>query len=373
MSDHAYLSASASARWIACPPSAKLCSQQNDRASPYAEEGSNAHTLCQYLIEKSLGKKVHSPVKHLPYYNEEMQEAADGYLSFVIEQLTEAKKLCTDPKLYVEERLDFSTWVPQGFGTGDCVILAEGLVHVIDFKYGLGVLVEADHNSQLMCYALGAIETYGLLYHPQNIKLSIYQPRRENISTWETTTDELLSWAEKILTPAAKLAYEGKGTFHAGEHCKFCKVKATCRARAEFNLGIAKGDFQEPAELANEEISAILPLLDDMTAWAADLKEYALQQAISGAQYLGYKLVAGRANRKYTDETTVAEIVSQAGFNPYEKKLLGITAMTKELGKKRFDELLSGYIIKPQGKPVLVPDTDKRPALSTAKNDFTEE
>ena len=373
MAKHAYLSASASHRWLACPPSAKLCAQEEDRGSPYAQQGTDAHELCQYLVEKAQGYDVRDPTENLTWYDAEMQEAADGYCSFVMEQVAEAKKLCKDPLVCIEQTLDFSKWVEHGFGTGDCVIVADDLLHIVDFKYGVGVLVEATQNSQLMCYGLGALDTFGDLYDIRRIRLTIFQPRRENVETFELTTEELLTWAEEILAPTAKLAYEGEGEFHAGDHCQFCKIKATCRKRAEYSMELAKYDFADARTLSSGEIAAILPQIDTLVSWAEDVKSYALQQALSGERYPGFKLVEGRSIRKYTDETAVAAVVQNAGYDPYERKLLGITAMTKQLGKKKFEELLSGLVIKPQGKPVLAPDTDKRPEFNTAQNDFMEE
>ena len=368
MPEHALCSASSSARWIACPRSAVLNAEAAERASPYAQEGTEAHSLCEYLLKKALGLPTRNPTAHLAHYSQEMQDCADGYRDFVVEQVEEAKKLCPDPFIGIEQKLDFSHWVPKGFGTGDCVIIADGLLQITDYKHGLGVLVSATENSQLMCYALGALDTFGMLYDIKRVRLTIYQPRRENVDSWETTTEELLKWADTVLAPAARLAIDGKGEFQAGDHCKFCRVRATCRARAEYNLGINGSDFDEPAQLTNEEIAAILPLLDGMVSWAADVQDYALQQALNGTRYYGYKVVEGRANRKYADEDAVAQAVQKAGYDPYEKKLLGITAMTKKLGKKKFEELLSDFIIKPHGKPVLVADSDKRPEYMTVTN-----
>ena len=373
MDKHAFLSASSSQRWLACPPSAKLCAQEEDHGSPYAQQGTDAHELCQFLVERALGYRIRDPTEDLAWYDAEMQEAAEGYCSFVMEQVTEAKKLCLDPLVCVEQQLDFSRWVENGFGTGDCVIVADDLLHVIDFKYGVGVLVEAEYNSQLMCYGLGALDAFGDLYDIKRVRLSIYQPRRQNIDTFELTTEELVSWADEVLAPTAKLAYEGEGEFHAGDHCKFCKIKATCRERAEYAMGLARYDFADAPTLEPDEIAAILPKIDTLVSWAEDVKTYALQQALSGIQYPGWKVVEGRSNRKYTDEGAVAAIVQNAGYDPYERKLLGITAMQRQLGKKKFDELLSGLIVKPQGKPVLAPETDKRPEFNTAQNDFMEE
>ena len=372
MAKHAYLSASASHRWLACPPSAKLCAEQEDKTSPYAQEGTDAHTLCEYKVQKALGKNVENPVENLSYYSSEMEDCAESYCSYVMEQLAKAKKLCPNPTILIEQKLDFSRWVENGFGTGDCVIVADNTLQIIDYKHGLGVLVEAENNSQMMCYGLGALELFNSIYDIETIQMTIFQPRRENVSTFTVSKEELLSWANDVLMPTAKLAYEGKGEFTAGDHCQFCKVKATCRKRAEFNLELARYDFEMPATLRETEIAAILPKIDNLIAWGNDIKEYALQQALSGVHYDGFKVVEGRANRKYSDEDAVAAAVTEAGYDPFEKKLLGITAMTSLLGKKKFEEVLGSLICNPQGKPTLVPDSDKRPSINTAQDDFNE-
>lgn len=208
------------------------------------------------------------------------------------------------------------------------------------------------------------------IYKIERITLAIYQPRWENISLYEMGKDELLTWANETLAPAAKLAQEGKGEFKAGNHCQFCKAKASCRKRAEYNLELARYDFEMPAILEDTEVAAILPRIENLVSWAGDVKEYALQKALSGTKFDGFKVVEGRSNRKYTDEEAVAKTVKDAGFDPYEQKLLGITAMSQVLGKKKFEELLGGLVYKPAGKPVLVPDSDKRPAMNTAADDF---
>lgn len=373
MPRHAYLSASASHRWLSCPPSAKLCAEIKDEASPYAQQGTDAHELCEYKVLHALGADVKDPTENLDFFDTEMADATDEYCSYVMEQYEKAKQLCKDPQVHVEQRLDFSKWVPDGFGTGDCLIIADKVLQIIDFKYGLGILVEAENNPQMMCYALGALDTYDGIYDIESIAMTIFQPRRENISTFAISKEDLLSWAENFLKPTAELAYNGEGDFHAGDHCQFCKVKATCRERAAYNMEPAAYDFEQPATLDDTEIAAILPRIDDLVAWAGDIKEYALQQAISGTEYPGFKVVEGRSVRKYTDENTVASTVADAGYDPYEKKVLGITAMTSLLGKKKFEELLAGFITKPPGKPTLVPDSDRRPAMNTAKDDFSKE
>lgn len=373
MTKHAYLSASSSHRWLSCPPSARLCAEKPDQTSPYAKEGTDAHTLCEYKVLTALGKKVTDPVPDLDFYSAEMENCASKYGSYVMEQLEQIRLICPDPQIMVEQRLDFSRWVPDGFGTGDCIIVADDILHIIDYKHGLGILVEADHNPQMMCYALGALELFDGIYDISTIRMTIFQPRRDNVSTFECTKEELLAWADNTLAPTAALAFDGQGEFSAGEHCQFCKVKATCRKRAEHNLELAKYDFAMPDILDRFEIAAILEKVDTLTSWASDIKEYALQQALSGVTYEGFKVVEGRANRKYSDEEAVAFRVKDAGFDPYEKKVLGITAMTSLLGKKKFEELLGSLVINPQGKPALVPDSDKRPAMNTAKDDFKEE
>lgn len=372
MPKHAYLSASSSHRWLNCPPSAKLCEQFEDSASEYAKEGTDCHELCAYLVEKALGKDVSDPTENLTYYSQEMQNCAEEYQSFVIEQLEKAKEICKDPLIFIEQRLDFSKWVENGFGTGDCVIVSDDILQIIDYKHGLGVLVEAKDNSQMMCYALGALETFDGIYDINEIQMTIFQPRRSNVSTHTISKEKLLNWANTVLAPIAKLAYEGKGDFKAGSHCQFCKAKSVCRKRAEYNLELAKYDFIVPETLENEEIAEILTRIDQLTSWANDVKDYALTKAKSGVKFEGFKLVEGRSVRKFSDEKSVAEIIEQAGFDPYEKKLLGITAMTNLLGKKQFEALLSNLVVKPQGKPTLVPTTDKRPEMNTIEEDFND-
>ena len=371
---HALLSASSSKQWLNCPPSAKQCATQEDRASPYAQQGTDAHELCEYkVLTRVCGKAAWDPTENLDYFDTEMDYSTDEYCNYVLEQFEEAKKLCKDPIVLVEQKLDFSRWVPEGFGTGDCLIVADDVLHIIDFKYGLGVLVDCENNSQMMCYGLGALDIYDGIYDIKVVKMTIFQPRRDNISTFTMAKDELLNWADTVLAPTAKLAYEGKGEYKAGDHCTFCKVKATCRKRAEYNLELAKYDFEMPANLEDTEIAAILPRVDDLVSWVNDIKEYALQRALSGTKYDGYKVVEGKSNRRYVSDEAVVDAVTSAGYDPYERKLLGVTAMTKLLGKAKFEELLGSLIEKPAGKPTLVPETDKRKALNTAKDDFNNE
>ena len=369
---HAVLSASSSDRWLRCPPSARLCESYDDKGSDYAAEGTDAHALCEYKLNKALGIDAEDPTKSLIWFNEEMNDCATDYAAYVLEQVEAAKQVCADPVVLVEQRVDFSRWVDGGFGTADALIIADGTLKICDYKHGLGVLVRAEENPQLMCYALGALELFDKIYDIETVSMTIYQPRRDNVSTYESSRDDLYRWADEILRPTAELAFAGDGNFLCGEWCGFCKAKNDCRARADANLSLAQYDFKLPPLLTDEEIEDILTKVDELIAWATDIKEYALQQAISGKEWAGWKLVEGRSNRKYVNDTAVAKVVENAGFDPFEHKVLGVTGMQKLLGKCRFDELLSSYIEKPQGKPTLVPESDKRPAMSTVAADFKE-
>ena len=370
---HAVLSASSSERWLNCPPSARLCEAYEDKGSDYAAEGTDAHALCEFRLKQALGIPADNPIENLSWYNEEMEDCATGYATYVTELLEAAKQVCADPVVLIEQRVNFSRWVQDGFGTADCILIADGTLNICDYKHGKGVEVSAEQNPQMMLYALGALEIFDGIYDIDTVRMTIFQPRKSNVSVYEMSKDDLLEWADTELTQKAQLAYEGQGEFHCGEWCRFCKAKAECRERAEANLALARYDFEEPALLDDVEIADILGKVDALTAWAADVKEYALQQAVSGEEWSGWKLVEGRSNRKYTNDAVVAATVEDAGFDPYERKILGITAMQKMLGKSRFEELLAPYIEKPQGKPTLVPESDKRPAMNTAKSDFMEE
>ena len=370
---HAVLSASSSERWLHCPPSARLCESYEDKGSDYAAEGTDAHELCEYKLRKMLGIETKDPTENLTWFNEEMSDCANGYAAYVLEQVEAAKQTCADPIVLIEQRVDFSRWVESGYGTADCIIIADGTLQIIDYKHGLGVLVSAEENPQMQCYALGALELFDDIYDIGSVRMTIYQPRRDNVSTYEISKNELYCWADEVLKPTADLAFAGNGNFLCGEWYGFCKAKHDCRARADANMELARYDFKLPPLLTDEEVEEIISRVDDLVAWATDIKDYALQQAISGKEWNGWKLVEGRSNRKYTNEIAVAGAVTDAGFDPYERKVLGVTAMQKLLGKSRFEELLAAYIEKPQGKPTLVPESDKRPAMNTAKNDFMEE
>nr|DAH37321.1 MAG TPA: PD-(D/E)XK nuclease superfamily protein [Caudoviricetes sp.] len=373
MGKHALLSASASHRWLNCPPSVRLSEGIPDRGSEYAQEGTDAHSLCEYRLKKLLGMDAVDPTEHLDWYNGEMEECAENYASYVLELLEKAKETCADPVVLVEQRVDFSRFVENGFGTADCIIISDGAMNIVDYKHGKGVEVSAEGNPQMMLYALGALEIFDGIYDIDEVQMTIFQPRIGNISVSGMSKDALLEWANGELTEKAALAYEGGGEFACGDWCRFCKAKAVCRKRAEENLKMAQYDFAPADTLDETEIAAILDRADELAAWVTDVKDYALSQALQGVRYPGYKVVEGRSARKYTNEDAVAQVVSGAGYDPYTHKVLGLTEMQKLLGKQKFNVLLAAFIVKPQGKPVLVPDTDKRPIMNTAKDDFKEE
>lgn len=369
---HALLSASSAHRWLHCPPSAKLTAGVTEAPSEAALQGTAAHALAEHKLRRALKQQSKRPVSK--YEDDEMNTHTDDYVAYVLEQYEQAKQTTPGAVIYIEQHLDFSNVVPGGFGTGDCLIVADGTLHVIDLKYGLGVLVEAEWNPQMMLYAIGALALFDALYDIEQVALTVFQPRRENVSTWTISVTELNKWAEQTLKPAAELAAKGEGEFYAGAWCQFCRIASTCQARAEANLELAKFEFAPPAELSADEVADVLAQIPGLTRWASDVQDYALSQALSGERYEGFKLVAGRSIRKYTDETAVAEAAKAAGYRDiYKRSLLTITAMEKLMGKKQFSEILGDLVVKPEGKPTLVPVTDKRPELqvSTAADDFT--
>lgn len=374
MSKHAILSASGSHRWLNCTPSARLELEFENTTSEAAKEGTAAHALCEHKLKKFLKKRSKRPVSD--YNSDEMEECTDAYAEFVIEQYEEAKKFCKDPVILIEQKLDFSCYVPEGFGTGDCIIISDDKLHIIDFKYGQGILVEAEHNPQMMLYALGALEIYDALYDIKEISMTIFQPRRENVSTWTIPIEELKVWAEEELKPKAQMAYDGDGEYLPGEWCTFCKAAVKCRARAEEKMKLARLEFKLPPLLTDAEIEEVLTILPDLTKWANEITAYATEAAVQhGKEWNGFKVVEGRSNRKYRDEQLVAEAAKEHGYTDiYRQSLIPMTEMQKLMGKSTFEEILGDLIYKPPGKPTLVPNTDKRPAMNVtnAENEFHE-
>lgn len=372
-SEHAVLSASSANRWLHCPPSVRLSEGYIDKASVFAMEGTSAHELCEYKLRSALGMEAENPIENLDFYNTEMEECAEGYATYILELVEKAKEICSDPVVMVEQRVDFSRYVPEGFGTADCIIIADEILNIVDYKHGKGVEVSAENNPQMKLYALGALELFDCLYDISKVQMTIFQPRLSNVSVFVMNKADLLNWANDELTTKAELAFEGKGELCCGEWCKFCKAKANCKERARVNMEMAQYEFRKSSLLTDEEVVDILSKVDELTSWASDVKNFALEQAVRGKQWPGWKVVEGRSNRKYSDERAVAQVVKNAGYNPYDEKIMGITNMTKMLGKEKFNELLGDFVERPQGKPTLVTEDDKRPEMNTAKEDFKEE
>ena len=372
--DHAVLSASSSGRWLSCTPSARLELEFDNVESEAAREGTAAHALAEHKLKKAL--KMRSRRPNSEYDSDEMEECTDGYVAYVMELVADARQKCSDPIVLIEQRLDFSDWVPDGFGTGDCVLVADGTLHIVDLKYGMGVLVDAEENPQMKLYALGALRLFDALYDIREVSLTIYQPRRENISNWTTTVEDLQTWAEDVLRERARLAFNGEGEYVPGSWCTFCRAAIKCRARAEEKLKLAQKEFRLPPLLSDDEIEAILEILPDLTKWANEISDYALDAAVNhGRQWKGFKVVEGRSVRKYKDEEAVAEAAREAGFSDiYRQSLIPMTEMERLMGKSRFEEVLGNLIYKPAGKPTLVPVSDRRPAMNVtnAMNEFNE-
>jgi len=370
---HAILSPSASKMWLECPPSVRLSQDIPDRESIFAEEGTEAHELCEYMLKRMLDLDAEDPRGHLQYYTREMEDCAIEYASYVHGIYLDELEANRNPIVMVEQRLDISDFVPECFGTADSVIISRGRLYVVDFKFGMGVKVESEGNTQMRIYALGALETFSSLCEVEDVVMTIFQPRIGNVSTSSMKADDLYRWADEYLKPRAALAFAGEGEQNSGPWCRFCRVKASCRKRAEENISLACLEFRKPELLSDDEIGEVLSRSEELVAWANDVKGYTIQRLLGGYSIPGFKLVEGRSVRRYTDETAAAEAVKTAGYDPYEHKVLGITAMTSLLGKKQFNEILGAFIVKPHGKPTVVPESDSRPGISADElNDFNE-
>lgn len=373
---HAVLSASSSNRWIHCTPSARLEEHVAEKASIYSAEGTLAHSKAE---EKLRNYVEGHPRRKVKCDDGEMDECTTAYRDYVIEVLNTEKKTCGDAKLDIEVQLDLTPWIPEGFGTSDAIIVSDNTLHVIDLKYGKGVPVYAPHNSQLLIYAAGALHEYEAYYAFDKVKMHIFQPRLDHISTYEISTVDLCDYMENVIKPAAKKAWEGQGEQEAGKWCQFCKVKANCKERAKMNVAIAEQNKMYDAMLlTDDEVASLLPRLSEMKKWCADIEEFALNQALSGVHYNGYKVVEGRSSRKIVDADSVQKLLIDEGFKEDEflkpKELLSITNLEKLVGKKKFTELASPYIDKPEGKPTLVEESDKRPSIvKTGVEDFQDE
>ena len=375
MGAHARFSPSAAHRRLNCPPSLVLEEQFQDEESAYAAEGSAGHALAEHLIKKHLKIRSKRPVSD--YYSDDLLEAVDEYVSYVIGEIEEAKRTCKAPIFSVEQRVDASEYVDECFGTADMVIVTDKVAHIIDLKLGKGVAVFAEENPQLMIYGLGILSMAEILYDVEIVRMSIFQPRLNNSSTWDIAPDDLKNWGEEVLKPRGAMALMGAGDFKSGNWCRFCKARNKCRARAEQFLELAKMEFKEPALLSEEEIAEVLKVSDELSKWASDVYAYAQEQAIvHGKEWSGFKLVEGRSNRKYSSEDEVAEAAMAAGYKDiYKSSLVTITEMERLMGKKEFNKILGHLVYKPQGKITLVPESDKREAINntTAEAEFQED
>ena len=391
---HALLSASSSKQWLHCPPSVRLQEGFPNESSVYAEEGTFAHEVCEYKVRKYLHERVTRPQSE-EFYTEEIDQITDVYAEFVIRTIEDMKRTGCEPLVLVEERVDYSPIAPSGFGTADLLILGtdengKGLLHICDFKTGQGVFVDADHNSQLMLYALGGLAAYGYIYNIETVRMSIIQPRLDNISTFECSREELEAWGESI-KPIARMAYEGKGEQHPGDWCRFCRAKPVCKACADEALALCKEEFldldagafsddqqestevpvfKQPGLIPVSELAEILPTLNRISSWIESVFAFVSSEAITHAVPIpGYKVVEGRSKRVFTDIKAVVDTAVANGYTDlYKQQLITLTEFEKMMGKKKFHELLGEFVAKPPGKLALVPDSDPRPAVDMCKS-----
>lgn len=375
MGKHARFSPSKGKQYLNCTASLVLEEQFEDEESPYAAEGTAGHALAEHLIKKYLKMRTSRPVSE--YYTDELVEAVEEYVSYVTGQIEEARTECRDAVFFVEQRVDLTAYVPECFGTADMVIITDKKVHVIDLKLGQGVKVDAEENCQLMIYGLGLLQIADSLFDVDTVELTIVQPRLESLSCWEISAGDLREWGNTVFIPKALEALSGDGNFNPGtDTCRFCKARFTCRARSEFFLDVAKHEFKDPELLSDEEMAEVLMKADALKKWADEVYAYAQNEAVENRkEWPGFKLVHGKANRRYTNEDDVIEAAKAAGYEDiFKTSLIGITEMEKLMGKKKFSEILGGLVYKPQGKVTLVPNSDKREAvcLDTADDDFAE-
>ena len=400
---HSLLSASSSKQWLNCPPSARLNEKFPNESSVYAEEGTFAHSVCEYKVKKYLHERVKRPQSE-EYYSEELEQSTDAYYEFVVSIIEEMKRAGCEPLVMVEERVDYGHIAPSGFGTADMVIIGhdadgKGILHICDYKNGKGVFVDYNHNTQMMLYALGALQAYGYIYSIEIVRMSIIQPRLDNIGTCEMTADELVAWGESI-KPIAKMAYEGKGEQNPGDWCRFCRAKAVCKACRDEALALCREEFldldagafseearaspnqeddmnapytpdrslptfKQPGLISISELAEVLPVLNRISSWIESVFAFLSSEAINHAVPIpGYKVVEGRSKRVFTDTKAVVDTAIQNGYTDlYKQQLITLTEFEKMMGKKRFAELLGEYVAKPPGKLALVPESDPRPPV----------
>lgn len=379
---HALLSASGASRWLNCPPSARI--EENfvgeEESSVYAQEGTLAHELADLALKKEVKqitlaeyRKEYKNLKASELYDSEMDDQVKKYVDIVMEDFKDSQKTTKDAVLLIEEKVDLTYYIEDGFGTCDSIIIADGLMIVNDLKYGKGIKVDADNNSQLKLYGLGALEAYDLFYKIDRVRLCITQPRLDHFSSWEISAEDLKAWGTKTVKKTAKQAYAGEGLQYAGPWCKFCKAAPRCATLAAQNLKVVDEEFSDPHLLTDKQLLEVYGKMDQISNWISAVSTYMLKEAISGKKWDGLKLVEGRANRKWKSDDEVKEVLQGMGYTDDQImsiKLQGITAIEKLLGKKQFSTVLADLVIKPTGAPTLTKASDKRPEWSSAENDF---
>lgn len=379
---HALLSASGASRWIACNRSARLEEDFQEGASSYAAEGTLAHEFAELMLRKARGlvtlgeyRKASNKLKKNELYTEDMQDHARKYVDYVLQQFNVAVKKSGLATLLIEEKVSLEEYIAEGFGTCDANIIADGVLEIVDLKYGKGVRVDAVKNSQLRLYALGALAKYELAYDIESVKYTIVQPRLDHISSETLTSDELIDWGAKVVRPAAIQAYAGEGSHVSGDHCRWCKAAPRCKVLAEASMAAAQHDFCEPGLLNDEELVKVYEAKDNLVSWANGIAKYLLDEALKGKKWNGYKLVEGKSNRAWKD-LAKAEVVMFDTYEEkqlYNKKIKGFGDLEKLMTKPGFETLVGEFVHKPAGKPTLVTEADKRPALNSldqANKDF---
>lgn len=370
---HALLSASSAHRWLHCTGSPLLEKEFPDTTSVYAQEGTLAHELCELKLKKyttvmpkGTYTRAHNKIMKSELWQNEMEGTSETYLEYVKGIMLSCE---IAPAVLIEKRVDFSRYVPEGFGTADCLILAGDTLHVIDYKHGKGVVVDADHNPQMMLYALGAMSELSLLYRFKFVHMTIVQPRVNNISEFTMTADELTEWGESVVKPKAEAAISGNGEFEAGDWCRFCRAKRQCKTRYESNDSLYPelSERHDPRLITLAELGEYLKRGKDMAAWLEDMKEYALSESLAGADVPGWKAVEGRGSRAFTDTDEAVDTLIKNGIDEsvlYERRVLTLAQMEKAVGKKAFGELVGDLVVKNPGKPTLVEESDKRPRIT---------
>lgn len=379
---HAILSPSSASRWINCPPSAQINAQTPQTDTIYTREGTLAHAVAELKARKhfltGIGPKKYQSAMARLRADELWQDEMDGYTDDYLDALKDiAAEYAEPPHVALEVQVDFSEYVPEGYGTADCLMIGGGVLNVIDFKYGKGIEVEAENNPQMMLYALGALLGYEPIYDISEVRMTIVQPRiKREPDSWTMAADDLLTWARTVVEPAASLAAAGEGEYQEGEWCRFCAIRGSCRARAEANLAAARMDFAMPPQLTDAEVAEALTLGQRLKSWLSDLEEYALHACLDGRELPGWKAVEGRSVRTWTDPDAAFTAARAAGVPEemlYERKPVTLAALEKLMGKKPFAETMADYVTIPPGKPALVKADDKRQAITnrpTAEDDF---